>query len=106
MQGTPEWPQPAAYDEWEEWATQMVQRLNEEWQEDYSDVGQFAEFAVSLPTNGKWLPTAGGAFEDASFPLLAVKLGTTFGAKPTATSTRLPNRAAGAANFVAGIRAT
>lgn len=106
MQGSPEWPQPSNYEKWEDWATQLIQRLNENLTPDYSEVGQFGEFAVSLPQNGKWLPTAGGSFLDASFPLLAQRLGTTFGAKPTASSTRLPNRAAGAANFVAGIKAT
>jgi hypothetical protein len=106
MFGAPEWPQPKNYEKWEDWADQLIQLLNTEWVDDYSEVGQYAEFAVSLPPNGKWLPTVGGSFLDASFPVLAQKLQTTFGAKPTADSTRLPNRAAGAANFVGGIRAT
>lgn len=103
-QGLPEWPATEFYATWQEYVKAYISRMNEVLAENYDEVGMTANFAVSLPQNGRWLQANGGTFLSASFPQLAQKLGTTFSPAPPAGHTRLPTIVP-PANHVSGIRA-
>jgi len=104
--GLPEWPIPESYAEWQLWAHEIISRLNDWLLDDYDEVGMIANFAVALPQNGRWIPANGTMFLADSYPELAQKLGTTFGAglPGPPVQIQLPTVTA-PANFVAGIRA-
>jgi hypothetical protein len=99
-----QFPEPTFYEEWQPWGTGLIRALFIAFAGINPEVGEIRVFAVSLPPTG-YVLADGSNIDNASFPILAQRLGATFGTAP-AGKTKLPSLTSPyGANTVVGIRA-
>ena len=98
-----QFPEPLFYEEWQPWGTGLIRTLFIGFASISPEVGEIRVFAVSLPPAG-FIPADGSTIDNASFPVLAQRLGGTFGTAPPGR-TKLPNLTSPyGANTVVAIR--
>lgn len=68
-----QWTNPSETSTWQEWGGQLIINLRAAFQRSDTEIGAIQEFVV-VPTG--WVLANGAAFDAASFPILAQKLGT------------------------------